>query len=416
MQQTPTKTDSPKVAGILAEFEGPKALVAAAAAVREAGYARIEAYSPLPVHGIEVALGRRRTRLPWLVLLGGFAGLAGALLLQWWTNAIDYPFIISGKPLFGLPAAIPITFELIILFAALAAFGGGLALSGLPELFHPLFACEPFRRVTTDAFFLSIEATDPKFDANATAELLGSLGGRDPEIYYWPETTGKLPAIIPGAIVVALALALLPPLWIAKIRVTKSAIPRVHLVKDMDFQPKYLPQQASPMFADGRAMRPPVAGTVAVDQVVDNTHLLLGEVAGEPATTFPMRVTEQLMQRGRQRYDIYCATCHGLAGDGDGMVSQLAFEREEPKWVRPLALHGLAVRDQKVGELFQTISNGARTMPGYGSQIPVEDRWAIVLYIKALQRSRHATMEDVPEQRRQHLEPIGQSDADTSID
>ncbi len=416
MQQTPPETDSPKVAGILAEFDGPVALVAAAAAVREAGFVRIEAYSPLPVHGIDAALGRRRTRLPWLVLLGGFGGLAGALLLQSWTNSIDFPFIISGKPLFSLPASIPIAFELVILLAALAAFGGGLALSGLPELFHPLFACEPFRRATSDAFFLTIEATDPRFDAEATAELLRSLGGSDPSVYCWPESTGKLPAIIPGVIAVVLALALLPPLWIAKNRFTKSSIPRVHLVKDMDFQPKYLSQQASPLFGDGRAMRLPVEGAVAVDQVVENTHLRLGEVEGNPATTFPMPVTEKLMQRGRQRYDIYCATCHGLAGDGDGMTSQLAFEREEPKWVRPLALYGQAVREQKVGELFQTVSNGARTMPGYASQIPVEDRWAIVLYVRALQRSRHAAMEDVPSEKRKHLEPADQSDAETRTD
>ena len=416
MQQTPTKDDSPKVAGILAEFDGPAALVAAAAAVRQAGYARIEAYSPLPVHGIDAALGRRRTLLPWLVLLGGLGGVAGALLLQWWTNAIDYPFIISGKPFFSLPANIPIAFELIILLAALAAFGGGLALSGLPELFHPLCACKPFRRATTDAFFLTIEAADPKFDADSTAELLRSLGARDPGVYYWPDTAAKLPAIIPSAIMVALALALLPPLWIAKNRVTKSEVPRIHPVKDMDFQPKYLAQQASPLFADGRAMRPPVAGTVAVDQVVDDAHFLIGEVEGKPATAFPMPVTEELMQRGRQRYDIYCATCHGLAGDGDGMTSQLAFEREEPKWVRPLALHSPAVREQEVGQLFQTISNGVRTMPSYGSQIPVEDRWAIVLYVRALQRSRHAAMEDVPEERRRHLQPIDQGDADTRND
>ncbi len=129
-----------------------------------------------------------------------------------------------------------------------------------------------------------------------------------------------------------------------------------------------------------------------------------------------MPVTDELMQRGRQRYDIYCATCHGLAGDGDGMTSQLAFQREEPKWIRPLALHSSAVREQAVGQLFQTISNGVRTMPSYGSQIPVEDCWAIVLYVRALQRSRHAAMEDVPEERRKHLEPIGQSDADTRND
>jgi len=110
------------------------------------------------------------------------------------------------------------------------------------------------------------------------------------------------------------------------------------------------------------------------------------------------------MRRGRQRYDIFCAACHGLAGDGDGLVALSAFERGEPKWVRPLSLHDEAVVEQPVGRLYQTISAGIRTMPSYRSQIPVEDRWAIALYVRALQRSRNASMKDVPEEYRRELE------------
>jgi len=422
MSHTDRKSDAPpgtlRVAGILAEFDGPVALKAAAAGVREAGYTVFEAYSPFPVHGLHAATqrvpGRRRTLLPWLVLGGGIAGGLGALLLQWWTNALDYPYRISGKPLFSLPANIPITFELIILLSALAAFAGGLMLSGLPELFHPLFACARFRRVTTDAFFLAIEASDPQFDETAAAVLLRSLGARQTEVYCQPETQRRLPGVLVAAAVILVPLLLLPPLWIAKVRYARKASPRIHLITDMDFQPKYLPQQSSPvsLFADGRAMRPPVAGTVAVDQPLEADHFLRGETGGKPATTFPVPVTAALMQRGRQRYDIYCATCHGLAGDGDGITSQLAVEREEPKWVRPLSLHNQSVRDQPVGQLFKTVSQGVRTMPGYGSQIPVEDRWAILLYVRALQRTRTATIRDVPQEKRKYLELTGPADAE----
>lgn len=117
-----------------------------------------------------------------------------------------------------------------------------------------------------------------------------------------------------------------------------------------------------------------------------------------------MPVSSEMMQRGRQRYDIFCATCHGLTGDGDGITSQLAFQREEPKWVKPLSLHEASVAQQPVGQLFQTVTGGIRTMPRYGVQIPVEDRWAIVLYVRALQRSRSAVMEDAPEELRKRLE------------
>jgi mono/diheme cytochrome c family protein len=221
---------------------------------------------------------------------------------------------------------------------------------------------------------------------------------------------------------VLIALALLPPLWIAQVRYSRKSSPRVHLVSDMDFQPKYLPQQASGLFADGRVMRPPVEGAVAVGERIDDDHLLAGEVDGQPATEFPVPVTPEVMRRGRERYDIYCATCHGLTGEGDGITSQLALEREEQGWVRPVALSSQPVREQPVGRLFKTITNGVQrttgektsvTMPSYASQIPVDDRWAIVLYVRALQRSQNATMEDVPPERRKYLESTEPDDAGT---
>ena len=431
MEPSTHQPDTPQVAGILAEFDGPAALKAAAAGVRKAGYSRFEAYSPLPVHGIDAAMGRRRTGLPWLVLAGGIGGGLIALLLQWWTNAIDYPYIISGKPLFSLPANVPIAFELIILLSALAAFAGGLALSGLPEWFHPLLGSTRFRRATTDAFFLAVEAADAKFDEAATAEMLRSLGAGDVEPYHHPQTRRKIPGLIVSGVVVLIALALLPPLWIAQIRYSRKASPRIHPVSDMDFQPKYLPQQASPLFADGRAMRPPIEGTVAADQRIDDDHLVKGEVDGQPATTFPMPVTARLIERGRQRFDIYCATCHGLTGEGDGITSQLALIRQQltpaqatqgQVWTRPQSLHNPTVRQQPVGKLFKTITEGVLrtsdettnlTMPSYASQIPVEDRWAIVLYVRALQRSQNATLEDVPQQQRKHLQLTEQDHAAT---
>jgi hypothetical protein len=122
-------------------------------------------------------MGIHRTRLPLLVAAGGATGLAGGILLQWWTNAFDYPFLISGKPLFSLPANIPVAFETTILLAALAALVGMLASNGLPQLHHPLFANRRFRRATNDRFFISVEAADPLFDLARTRAFLESLGG-----------------------------------------------------------------------------------------------------------------------------------------------------------------------------------------------------------------------------------------------
>lgn len=408
------QNESSPVVGILAEFDSPEALKAAANALKAAGYPHCEAYSPYPIHGLSAVIGRRRSLIPWLVLGGSIMGCAVALLMQWWTNVIDYPLLVSGKPLFSLPANIPITFELIILFGALAAFAGVLAFANLPELYHPLFGCAKFRQGTTDAFFLTVDATDPRFHVTGTADLLRSLGAKSAETYRQPCTRRDIPGIIKATAAILVALAFLPPLWIAKYRYEKKSLPRIHLVLDMDFQPKYLPQQYSPLFKDTRDMRPAVADAVAADAPQDNAHLFRGELDGKPAATFPIPVTPKLMKRGQDRYGIFCATCHGLAGDGDGVTSQLAFDREEPKWVKPLSLHSSSIIDQPVGQLFKTISDGIRTMPSYRVQIPVEDRWAIILYVRALQRSQNATMKDVPKELRKYLKTPESHNARTS--
>jgi len=163
--------------GLLAEFPDADALAHAAARVRDAGYVRWDAYTPFPVHGLDDAMGVRPTRIPWLVFFAGATGCLGGILMQWWMNAIDYPIIISGKPFFSLPANIPVAFELTILLAALTAFIAMLVANGLPRFHHPLFAQERFRRTTTDAFFIAIEAKDPRFDIEETDRLLRGAGG-----------------------------------------------------------------------------------------------------------------------------------------------------------------------------------------------------------------------------------------------
>ncbi len=162
--------------GLLAEFDSPARLLAAAQAVREAGFRRWDCHTPFPVHGLDRAMGLRGTALPWVVMLAGTAGAGSAILMQWWMNAIDYPLIVSGKPLFSLPAQIPIGFELTVLFAALAAFAGTFLFSGLPRFYHPVFRSARFRRATTDRFFIAIEAADPVFDDGTARQLLERLG------------------------------------------------------------------------------------------------------------------------------------------------------------------------------------------------------------------------------------------------
>lgn len=161
-----------KVYGAVAGFSTPTGLLQAAREMRRQGYTKMDANTPFPVHGIDEALGIRHSPLGFIVLVGGLSGLAAAILLQWWTGAVDYPLIIGGKPLFALEFSIPITFELTVLLSSFCAVGGMLALNALPRFHHPLFEYEGFKQFSNDRFFLTVEAADPRFDRDQTLAAL----------------------------------------------------------------------------------------------------------------------------------------------------------------------------------------------------------------------------------------------------
>ncbi len=163
----------------MAEFENPEELLTAAQRAREAGYRRMDAFSPFPIEGLADAVGFHSTRVPLLCLIGGLIGCIGGFYLQWWPNVIGYPLDIGGKPYNSWPNFIPITFELTILCAGLATVFGMLALNGLPTPYHPVFNTPRFELATRNRFFLCIMARDPKFDLQKTKEFLVSLRAKE---------------------------------------------------------------------------------------------------------------------------------------------------------------------------------------------------------------------------------------------
>jgi hypothetical protein len=167
--------DRKRIYGLVAEFESPDQLLNAAHRTREAGYRRVDAFSPMPVEGLAEAVGFHTTRLPLVVLLAGMFGAAAGFFLQWYANVLSFPLNIGGKPHNSWPAFIPITFELTILCAALAATFGMFAMNGLPTPYHPLFNVPRFVMATRGRFFLCIKARDKKFDMGATRQFLESL-------------------------------------------------------------------------------------------------------------------------------------------------------------------------------------------------------------------------------------------------
>jgi mono/diheme cytochrome c family protein len=213
----------------------------------------------------------------------------------------------------------------------------------------------------------------------------------------------SVPRVFVYTALVVGAVSLIPLALIARARTVPSTLPRIQLVRDMGRQPKLKAQAPNPLFADGRAMRPPVAGTVAAGGLHEDGALDLGKSGDGWVTTFPLPVDDALMRRGHERFDIYCAPCHGLAGYGDGVVAARAEALQEGTWTPPSSFHTDLVRTRPVGHIYNTVSNGIRNMPAYGAQIPVADRWAIVAYVRALQRSQHAQVGDVPAELRGQL-------------
>jgi mono/diheme cytochrome c family protein len=213
----------------------------------------------------------------------------------------------------------------------------------------------------------------------------------------------SVPRWLLHTIVVLVVLSWVPLAIIVRARTVTTNEPRIHLVQDMDNQPKLKAQTRNPLFADHRAMRPPVPGTVARNELRADDALYRGTANGEWVTAIPIELTAAMLARGRERFDVYCSPCHGLAGYGDGMVAKRAQELAEGTWIPPSSFHTDVVRDRPAGDLFNTISHGIRNMPAYGPQIGVRDRWAIVAFLRALQRSQRASIEDVPPELRSQL-------------
>jgi hypothetical protein len=169
----------PPLYGLMAEFDNPTELVEAARQTYDAGYRRINGYSPFPIPELWEAIGFHKTRLPLIVLIGGILGGLGGYLMMYYMEVIDYPINVGGRPFHSWPAFIPITFETTVLGAALACIFGMLALNKLPQPYHPVFNAERFALATRDRFFLVIEARDPKFDHDTVQEFMKGLNPKE---------------------------------------------------------------------------------------------------------------------------------------------------------------------------------------------------------------------------------------------
>ena len=452
-----------KLIGLMAQFDDPDSLVAACNEARLAGYKKMDAYSPFPVHGIDPAIGIKRSILPLIVLGAAISAVFIGLGMQIYTNSMDqawpfpgYAFKISGKPLLSIPANIPVTFEIIVLTSAITTFLGMWILNKLPRFSNPLHRISRFKRVTNDKFFLVLETKDEKFNRAASETQLNKWGAVAIEEVRQDLTDNELPKWIPTAAMLGAICLLLPPAAIFSQWGQTNRHPRLHVVPDMDWQHKSKTQTMAAnlsnvrdgvdlMYADLHSARRPVDGSVPFGSLDIDSELNYGikkdfaytisaranvmtslaeekKAEGEEAgaegakeaadgeeadaaaeeenmeqwvTKFPenVKVTEAMVKRGQQRFDIYCSACHGYAGQGNGLVNNRALALAatgSATWTAARNLHEADVMgDAKnpVGRIYDTITNGRGNMGPYKAQIPVDDRWAIVAYVRALQET-----------------------------
>ena len=404
-----TNSEEFKDFGVLAEFENVTDIVRTCEKVRDSGYTCWDSYSPFPIHGIDPAMGIKPTKLPWLIFCMGITGTFTGLCLQYYMNAYDYQYMLSGKPIFSLPANVPVMFELTILFAALTTFFSTLIVNGLPRFYNPLFKVKEFARATDDRYFICIEAADPRYDAAGLKKFFSENKAISVQVVEDDSHVGAaIPEFIKNAAAAGFVAGLIPLAIIAYARVVPKEMPRIHPNPNMDFQKKFKTQTENTIFKDGRAMRYAVAGTIAEGELNKDDHFYRGVVDGQWADTFPkdIVVTAGLLEQGQKNFNISCSPCHGPAGYGDGMVHQKVQSEadEHPTWVAPSSLHQDHVRSQPHGKIFNTITNGIRNMQGYGHALPEADRWAVVAYIRALQRSQYAKLDDVESDKRSQLQ------------
>ena len=174
-------TYHPELHGVIAEFDSPEQIIEAAHRVREAGYTKVEAYTPFPVHGLTEAIGFEESKIKWIIFWSGVLGAIAGFALQMWVLMVAMPVNAGGKPYFSWPAFIPVTFECMVLCASFGAVIGMLGLNGLPQPYHPIFEAKRFHHASQDKFFLCIEAEDPMFDPREAMSFLRSVGAKDAE-------------------------------------------------------------------------------------------------------------------------------------------------------------------------------------------------------------------------------------------
>lgn len=382
-----------KLFALSALFDDPNKIIKAAAKVSEIGYTKYDVNTPYPVHGMDKAMKLKPSKLGFVTLFFGLSGTATALLFMYWTMSVDYPIVIGGKPFFALPAFIPVTFELTVLLATLSTVIGMLAFFfKLPNNSHPLHDTDYMQNVSKDKYGIFIEAADPIFNEKKVRELFQNLGAAKTEDIYLPEVE-VYPVFQPKFLVLLLVTAIVVS---GATYFTLNKLLYTLPFNWMMDQGKLNPQKGSVLFADGYGMRKPVEGTVARGFI---PYPYKGELNPTETLSNPLLPTTKILEIGKKKFLTFCSPCHGNLADGDS--------RLRGQFPNPPTLHSERARNFSDGMIYHIITNGQNVMPSYASQISREERWAIVNYVRVLQRSKNASDSDLLLSKEESLKNAG---------
>jgi len=378
---------SKKLYGLAALYNTPNEIIEAAATVAGKGYEKFDVYTPYPLHGMDDAMGMGKPKIGYVAFIFGISGTFLALLMIGWMMGIDYPNIIGGKPFFALPSSIPITFEATILLTGIATvFGMFILFNKMPKLNSPLNDTNFMLNVSTDKYGIVIQSEDDKFTETIVKNLYLSTGAYDvQEIYYRDSNlTNKTPLFDKKFISAVIGTAIITA--VVSYFTLNFVLYNVVPFDWMWVQPRIDSQSPSKFFTNKAGVRPPVDGTVA-------KGFLPYEYRGMPDSSVkflsnPIPVSKKILERGQDRFNIYCSPCHGYTGEGDGRMNN--------QFPKPPTLHSAKVTNWPDGNIYHVMTNGQNTMPSYAEQVSRDDRWAIIHYIRAMQRSKNAKDEDLP--------------------
>jgi len=381
-----TEPRSGEIYVVSALFNTADEIIHAAEEVSGAGYKKFDVLTPYPIHGMDGAMKLKETKIGWVGLLAGMSGTALAFLMIWWMVGVDFKNVFGGKPFFNLPPSIPIMFEVTVLLSALTLAGSLIAVfNKLPANANPLMDTDFIKHVTSDKFGIYIEASDPKFNHEEVKNLFANLGSTAISDIYYPvydEGKTKNPLLdfrFVGNVAAVAVVTVIVTYFVLEYLLFMPPFNWMHR------QPKVLPQTSSEFFKDGYSMRKPVEGTVA-------RGFIPYEFKGMPDSLLvvvpnPLPVTKEILERGKKKFDTYCSPCHGYYGKSDS--------RLRGQFPVPPTLHSEKVMKWKDANIYHVITNGQNVMPSYERQISRDDRWAIIHYLRVLQRSQNAPDSDV---------------------